>query len=64
MAAGGRKEGVCDLSNVVAFGHNEQWLTNAAKVVTMLAKISPNGNNALTFVLICPAVVVIRSTWQ
>ena len=48
MVAEGRKEDLCDLSNVVAFGHNEQWPPNAAKVVTKLAKISPNGNNALT----------------
>ena len=44
MAAEGRKEGLCDLSSVVAFGHNEQWLPKAAKVATKLAKISPNGN--------------------
>ena len=46
MAAEGRKEGLYDLSNVVAFGHNKQWLPKgAAKVSTKLAaKISPNGN--------------------
>ena len=46
MAAKDRKEGLYDLSNVVAFGHNEQWLPKgAAKVSTKLAaKISPNGN--------------------
>ena len=46
MAAEGRKECLCDLSNVVAFGHNKQWLPKgAAKVSTKLAaKISPNGN--------------------
>ena len=44
MAAEGRKEGLCDLSNVVAFGHNELWLPKAAKVATMLVKISANGN--------------------
>ena len=46
MVAKGCKECLCDLSNVVAFGHNKQWLPKgAAKVSTKLAgKISPNGN--------------------
>ena len=35
---------ICDLSIVVAFGHNELWRPKAAKVVTKLAKISPIGN--------------------
>ena len=48
MAAEGHKEGLCDLSDVVAFGHNELWLPQAAKVATKLVKISPNGNTALT----------------
>ena len=46
MAAEGRKKGLCDLSNVVAFGHNELWRPKAAKFITKLAKISPNGNTA------------------
>ena len=38
MAADGRKESLCDLLDVVAFGHNEQWLPKgAAKVCTKLA---------------------------
>ena len=44
MAAEGRKEGLCDLSNVVAFDQYEQWQPKAAKVVTKLAKTSPVGN--------------------
>ena len=44
MVAEGRKEGLCDLSNVVAFGHNELWRQKAATVTTKLGKISPNGN--------------------
>ena len=46
MAAGGRKEGLCDLSNVVAFGHNEQWRPKAAKVATKLDINQPNGKTA------------------
>ena len=46
MTAEGRNEGLCDLSNVVAFGHNEQWRPKAAKVVTKLDKNLPNGNTA------------------
>ena len=42
MAAKGRKEGLCDLSNVVAFGHNEQWRPKAVKVATKLDKIPPS----------------------
>ena len=41
MAAEGRKEGLCDLSNVVAFGHNELWRPKAAKVAIKLPKITP-----------------------
>ena len=37
MAGKGCKEGICDLSNVVAFSHNIN-----------LAKISPNGNTGYT----------------
>ena len=44
MAAEGRKEGLYDLSNVVAFGQYEQWRPKAAKVATKLAKTSPVGN--------------------
>ena len=44
MATKGCKDGLFDLSNVVALGHNEYWQPKAAKVVTKLAKISPNGN--------------------
>ena len=44
MTAEGRNEGLCDLSNVVAFGHNEQWRPMAAKVATKLIRISPVGN--------------------
>ena len=44
MAAEGYKEVLCDLSSVVAFDHNEQWLPKVAKVATKLAKISANGN--------------------
>ena len=40
MMAEGRKEGLCDLSNVVAFGHNEQWRPKAARVATKFAKIT------------------------
>ena len=40
MAAEGRKEGLCDLSNVVAFGHNEH------EGATRSAKKPPNGNTA------------------
>ena len=32
MVAEGRKEGLCDLSNVVTFGHNELWRSAVAKV--------------------------------
>ena len=46
MATGGRKEGLCDLSNVVAFGHNEQWRPKAAKVATKLDINQPNGKTA------------------
>ena len=42
MAAEGRKEGNCDFSNVVAFGHNELWLPKGAKVATMLVEILAN----------------------
>ena len=42
MAAEGRKEGLYDLSNVVAFGHNEQWRPKAVKVATKLDKIPPS----------------------
>ena len=45
MAAEGREEGLCDLSNVVAFGHNEQWRPKAAKLIKM-AEISLVGNAA------------------
>ena len=38
MAAKGRKEGLCDLWNAVAFGHNEQRRPKAAKVATKLAR--------------------------
>ena len=31
MAAEGRKEGLCELSNVVGFGHNEQWRPGSRK---------------------------------
>ena len=41
-----RKKGVCELSEVVAFYHNKLWRPRAAKVITKLAKISPNGNTA------------------
>ena len=34
MAAEGRKVGLYDLSNVVAFGHNEQWRPKAVKMAT------------------------------
>ena len=44
MTAEGRKEGLYDLSNVVAFDQYEQWRPKAAKVVTKLAKIWLNGN--------------------
>ena len=47
MAAEGRKEGVCDLSNVVAFGHNELWLPKGAKVATMLVEILANCNTVI-----------------
>ena len=39
---------ICDLSNVVAFGHNELWRPKAAKLFTKLAKKSPNSNAAKT----------------
>ena len=42
--ARGCKEGLCDLSNVVTFRHNEQWRLKDTKVATKLAKISPIGN--------------------
>ena len=41
MAADGHIEGLCDLSNVVAFGHNKQWRPKAAKVASKLAKMFP-----------------------
>ena len=41
-----RKKGFCELSEVVAFYHNKLWRPRAAKVITKLAKISPNGNTA------------------
>ena len=44
MVTEGRKEGLCYLSNAVAFGHNEIWWPKAAIGTTKLAKISPNGN--------------------
>ena len=47
MVAEGRKEGLYDLSNVVAYGHNEQWQPKATKVATKLVKISPIGNTAV-----------------
>ena len=34
MATEARKEGLYDLSNVVAFGHNEQWRPKAVKMAT------------------------------
>ena len=40
MAAEGRNEGLCDLSNVVAFGHNKH------EGATRSAKNPPNGNTA------------------
>ena len=43
MAAEGREYHLCDLSNVVAFGHNELILPKATKVATILVKISANG---------------------
>ena len=49
MAAEGRIEGLCDLSKVVASGHNEQWRPKAAKLATNLAKISPFGNTVKVF---------------
>ena len=33
MPAEGHKEGFCNLSNVVAFGHNELWRPKAVKSV-------------------------------
>ena len=36
MSAKGRKKGLCDLSNVVALGHNEMWWPKAAKVTIKL----------------------------
>ena len=50
MAAEGCQEGLCDLSNVVAFGHNEQWWPKAAKVATKL--------NYILLALSCVAAAV------
>ena len=47
MAAEGRKEGICDFSNVVAFGHNELCRPMGAKVSIKLARISPIGNTGV-----------------
>ena len=47
MAAEGRKEGLCDFSNVVAFGHNELCRPMGAKVSIKLARISPIGNTGV-----------------
>ena len=44
MAVEGRKKGLFDFSNIVAFGHSELWWPQAVKRTTKLAKISPNGN--------------------
>ena len=57
MVAEGRKEGLCDLSNAVALGHNELWLPKAVKVATMLVKISANGN-------IVPARIGRQGQWS
>ena len=46
MVAEGHKECLCDLSNIVAFGHSELWWPKATKVATKLARMSPNGNIA------------------
>ena len=47
MAAERREEHLCDLSNIVAFGHNEQWRPKAAKVATNVAKILLNSTTAV-----------------
>ena len=47
MAAEGRKEGICDFSNVVAFGHNELCRPMGAKVSIKLARISAIGNTGV-----------------
>ena len=63
MAARCRKEGLCDLSNVVAFGHNEQWRPNSAKVATKLAKILPVGNFLTNLVATFVAIGHHSSLW-
>ena len=47
MGAEGRKEGLFDFSNVVAFGHNELCRPMGAKVSIKLARISPIGNTGV-----------------
>ena len=39
MAAEGRKESLCDLSNVVASGHNELWRPKAANSLSVTLKM-------------------------
>ena len=55
MPADGRNECLCDLSNVVAFGHNKQWRPKAAKVASKLAKIFPIGNTVQLLILNVPS---------
>ena len=47
MAAKGRKESLCDFSNVVAFVHNELCRPMAAKVTNKLGRISPIGKTGV-----------------
>ena len=47
MAAKGRKEGLCDFLNVVAFVHNELCRPMAAKVTNKLGRISPIGKTGV-----------------
>ena len=46
MAAEGRQEGLCDLSNVLAARPQRTVASEGRKVATKLAKISPIGNTA------------------
>ena len=46
MAAEGRKEGLCELSNVLAARPQRTVASEGRKVATKLAKISPIGNTA------------------
>ena len=39
MASSGREYPLSDISDVVAFGHNELWQSEAAKLATKLPQI-------------------------